>query len=139
MDGSIETYLLLGFVLSIIASVGGIVLIGLILVRLPPGYFADSTVRPLLPNTPPLVRGTVLVFKNIVGAALIVLGLIMSVPGIPGPGIMTIVVGLMLLDFAEKRRWAGWVIGRPPILWGANGLRRRYGKPPFVLPPPVNR
>ena len=47
-----------------------------------------------------------------------VFGLVMSVPGIPGLGIVTIVIGSMLLDFAEKRRWARWIISRPPILRG---------------------
>jgi hypothetical protein len=77
--------------------------------------------------------------KNLSGAALVVLGLIMSVPGIPGSGIITIALGLMLLDFAEKRRWARWVISRPPILRAANGLRRKYEKPPFVMPPTATR
>ncbi len=63
-----------------------------------------------------------------------ILGLIMSVPAIPGPGIITVVLGLMLLDFAEKRRWARWVISRPPIFRAVNGLRRKYRKPPFTLP-----
>lgn len=139
MDGPIETYLLLGFALSAIASVGGVVVVGVVLVKLPPGYFGDSAGRQPLPNTHPLVRWTAVFLKNLLGAALVVLGLIMSVPGIPGPGIMTIVIGLMLLDFAEKRQWARWVISRPPILRAANSLRRKYGKPPFVMPPAVGR
>ena len=139
MDGSIQTYLLLGFVLSIIASVGGVVGVGIVLVTLPPGYFGGPAVRQPLPNTHPLVRWTVVALKNLLGAALVVLGLIMSVPGIPGPGIMTIVIVLMLLDFAEKRRWARWVVSRPPILRAANSLRRKYGKLPFVMPPAVSR
>jgi hypothetical protein len=52
---------------------------------------------------------------------------------------MTIVIGLMLLDFAEKRRWARWVISRPLILRAANSLRRKYEKPPFEMPPAVSR
>ena len=139
MDGPIETYLLLGFVLSVIASVGGVVVVGIVLVKLPPGYFGDFAVRQPLPNARPLVRWTVVFLKNLFGAALVVLGLIMSVPGIPGPGIITIVFGLMLLDFAEKRRWSRWVMSRPPILRAANSLRRKYGKPPFVMPPAVGR
>jgi len=139
VDGSIETYLLVGFALSVIASVGGIVVIGIVLVKLPPGYFSDSAARQFLPATHPLVRWTVVFVKNVLGAALVMLGLIMSVPGIPGPGVITIVIGLMLLDFAEKRRWARWVISRPPILRAINGLRRKYGKPPFEIPPAVSR
>jgi len=84
VDGSIETYLLVGFALSVIASVGGIVVIGIVLVKLPPGYFSDSAARQFLPATHPLVRWTVVFVKNVLGAALVMLGLIMSVPGIPG-------------------------------------------------------
>lgn len=139
MDASIETYLLLGFALSVIVSVGGVVVVGIVVVKLSPGYFGDSVVRHPLLNAHPLVRGAAVVLKNLLGAALVVLGLIMSVPGIPGPGIITIVLGLMLLDFAEKRRWARWVMSRPPILRAANGLRRKYGRPPFEMPPAVSR
>jgi hypothetical protein len=110
VDGPVEKYLLLGFALSILASVGAVVVVGMVLVKLPLGYFGDCAVRQPFPNTHPLVRWTVVAFKNLLGAALVMLGLIMSVPGIPGPGIMTIVIGLMLLDFADKRRWARWVI-----------------------------
>jgi hypothetical protein len=118
---------------------GGFVVVGIVLVKLPPNYFGDSAVRHLLPNAHPLVRCTAVFLKNLLGTTLVVLGLIMSVPGIPGPGIMTVVIGLMLLDFAEKRRWARWVTSRPPILRAVNGLRAKYGKPPFVMPPAVGR
>jgi Putative transmembrane protein (PGPGW) len=140
VDGSVETYLLLAFALSVIATVGGVVVVGIVLVKLPAGYFGASAVRrALLPDTHPLVQWTAAFLKNLLGAALVVLGLVMSVPGIPGPGIITILLGLMLLDFADKRRWAKWVISRPPILRVVNGLRRKCGKPPFVMPPARNR
>jgi UPF0716 family protein affecting phage T7 exclusion len=133
VDGSIETYLLVGFALSIIGTVGGIITFGIVLVKLPAGYFvAGADDQPVL-NARSLLRRTRVVLKNVLGAVLVVLGLVMSVPAIPGPGIITIVIGLMLLDFAEKRRWARWVISRPPILRAANGLRSKYGKPPFSL------
>jgi hypothetical protein len=135
----IETYLLLGFALSVVATVGGVVVVGTVLVKLRPAYFVAPAVRQPLRTTHPLVRWTAVFLKNLLGTALVALGLVMSVPGIPGPGIITILIGLMLLDFAEKRRWAAWVISRQPILRAANGLRRRYGKPPSVMPPAVGR
>lgn len=49
MDGPIETYLLLGFALSVSASVGGLVVVGIVLVKLPPAYFGDSAVRQPVP------------------------------------------------------------------------------------------
>jgi hypothetical protein len=54
VDGSIETYLLLGFALSVIGSVGGIVAVALVLVKLPVDYFGDSAVRKPWLNTHPL-------------------------------------------------------------------------------------
>jgi hypothetical protein len=131
----IETYLLLSFALSVIASVGAAAVVMVVLVKLPPDYFVDSGIRQPLPNTHPLVRSIIVFLKNLLGSVLVALGLVMSVPGIPGPGIVTIVMGLMLLDFAEKRRWARWIISRPPILRAANRLRRKYGRPPFVRSP----
>jgi hypothetical protein len=135
----IETYLLIGFTLSVVVTVGGVVVVGVVLVKLPPGYFVAPTVRQPLPNTRPLVRWMVVFLRNLLGATLVVSGLIMSVPGIPGPGIITIVIGLMLLDFAEKRQWARWVISRPPILRATDGLRRKFGKPPFVMAQTADR
>lgn len=139
MNWPIETYLLIGFALSVVVTVGGVVAVGVVLVKLPPGYFVAPTARQPLPNTHPIVRWTVVFLRNLLGATLVVLGVIMSVPGIPGPGIMTMVVGLMVMDFAEKRRWTNWVISRPPILRTANGLRRKYGKPPLLMPPAADR
>ena len=56
MNAPIETYLLVAFALPVIASVGGVVVVLVGLVRLPPGYFADSAIREPLPNTHPLIR-----------------------------------------------------------------------------------
>jgi hypothetical protein len=119
--------------------VGGIVIVGVVLVKLPAGYFIDCADGHPVLNAQPLLRRTRVVLKNVLGAILVVLGFIMSVPAIPGPGIITIVIGLMLLDFAEKRRWARWVISRPPILRAVNGLRSKCGKPPFSLPAATTR
>ena len=65
MDGPIEAYLFLGFVLSVAASAGGVVVVGIVLVKLPPSYFGDFAVPEPLPNTHPLVRLMVVVFKKL--------------------------------------------------------------------------
>lgn len=132
MDGSIETYLLLGLVLSVISSLGAMVVLGVVLVKLPADYFCDSFAREFLPNTRPGVRRTALFLKNLLGAVLVTVGVILSVPGVPGPGILTILIGLMLLDFRGKRRLERRVISRPIVMRAINGLRRKYGKPPLT-------
>jgi hypothetical protein len=73
------------------------------------------------------------ILKNVIGAGVVGLGLLLSFPGIPGQGILTILIGVMLLDFPGKRRLERAVIRRPRVLGAVNRLRARYGKPPLVL------
>ena len=71
-----------------------------------------------------------------VPVALILLGLAVSLPGIPGQGLLTILIGLMLIDFPGKHRLERTIISRPKILRTVNRLRARYDKRPLVLDPP---
>jgi hypothetical protein len=80
-----------------------------------------------------MFRWGILLLKNVAGAAIIVLGIILTLPGVPGPGLLTILLGIMLTDFPGKRRLERWLIGRPRVLETLNRLRLRYGKPPFLL------
>lgn len=45
--------------------------------------------------------------RVVAGAILIVLGLALSIPGVPGPGIAVIILGLSILstEFEFARRW----------------------------------
>ena len=49
------------------------------------------------------------IIRNIVGAALILAGMVMLVT--PGPGVLAILVGLAVLDFKQKRRLVEWFRG----------------------------
>ena len=44
-----------------------------------------------------------LIVRNIAGSLFILIGLVLAIPGVPGPGIPTVVVGFLLLDFPQKR------------------------------------
>ena len=57
----------------------------------------------------------------------------MSLPVVPGPGILIFVLGVMLLDFPGKRRLEQWLVRRATVLRAMNRLRQRYGKPPLVV------
>lgn len=126
--------MLLGSALFAVGSVGGLALVGFLLVRLPADYFCDSSPRDFWIGRHPVIRRTGLVVKNLFGAVLVALGVILALPGVPGPGILTILIGVMFLDFPGKRRLERWLIGQPTILERINRLRRRYGKPPFAWP-----
>src|SRR5262245_40758335 len=65
------------------------------LIRLPDDYFA----KPPRPSGHVLAR----VGKNVGGVLLILLGVVLSLPGVPGQGFLTILIGLMLTDIPGKR------------------------------------
>lgn len=50
------------------------------------------------------------IFRIAAGFALIVVGLILALPGVPGPGLAIAVMGLVILadHFTWARRWVDW-------------------------------
>jgi hypothetical protein len=49
------------------------------------------------------------VLRNVIGYALIALGIVLSIPFVPGQGLLTILVGLSLADWPGKRRFFRWL------------------------------
>lgn len=101
--------------------------------KLPVTYFQPTHERDFLVNRHRAVRWSGMVFKNLIGFILVVLGIVMSLPGVPGQGVLTILLGIMLLDFPGKRSFEYKLVSRPRVLQAINGLRRKFGKPPLVL------
>src|SRR5947207_3408494 len=119
--------------LFIVTFFGSILVVGFILVRIPPTFFLDHHSRDWWADKSPWLRWLGIIAKNLLGFVLVVLGVIMSLPGVPGQGILTILIGIVLLDFPGKRRLERKIIGRPKVLAAVNGLRARYGKPPLQV------
>jgi hypothetical protein len=91
--------------------------------RLPVDYFIRPAPRHSL---------AMMIVRNVVGSALIVLGALMLV--LPGQGILTILVGLVLVDFPIKHRILMKLLCRPTVARGLDLLRKKLGRPPFILP-----
>jgi uncharacterized membrane protein YbaN (DUF454 family) len=64
--------------------------------------------------------------KNLLGALVVALGIVLSLPGVPGPGLLTILLNMMLLDFRGRRSLERWLVSRPAVFGLINALRRRY-------------
>jgi len=107
--------------------------VSLVLVKLPAAYFKRSDNRRFLANRPPIIRGLAIIGKNLLGVMLVGVGILLSLPGIPGQGILTILLGVMLLDFPGRRRLEHWIVSRPRLLKTINKLRHRFSKPALVL------
>ena len=54
---------------------------------------------------------------------------------LPGQGVLTILIGLSLLEFPGKRRLEAKIVGQPTVLSTINNMRAKFGKPPLILAP----
>jgi len=124
---------MLGVGLFVISLTLSFLAIGLVMVKVPPNYFSTHYQRDFLPNSPWLVRWGAVIAKNIAGVFLILLGIVLSLPGVPGQGFLTILLGLIFLDIPGKRPFEAKIIQRPTVLAAINKLRLKYGKPPLIM------
>lgn len=74
------------------------------------------------------------ILRNAAGWLLVVAGVILSLPGIPGPGILVLLVGLFLVDFPGKKKLQRKILGSSKVTRPANRLRRLFHKAPLAIP-----
>lgn len=98
---------------------------------LPPDYFKETSHERPIKN--PILRFFVSVLKNIIGLLLIVVGALLSVPGVPGQGLLTILTGLIISDFPGKKRLARRIIRIRAVYLAANKIRTNFKRPPLQL------
>ena len=118
------------FLFSFAVSLAAIVLV---MVKIPANYFSPHYEQDFLPNTHWTVKWGAVILKNLLGVLLIALGIVLSLPGVPGQGLLTILLGLIMLDIPGKRPLEARIIQRPTIQSAINKLRARFNKPPLVL------
>lgn len=123
----------LGIVLFLITFTGSLAIVSFIMVKIPADYFKPDNPRTIMPNHHRAVRSLVILARNLLGVFLVVLGILMSLPGVPGQGLLTILMGIMLLDFPGKRGLEYKLVSKPKVRDGINKLRRKFGKPALIL------
>ena len=64
-----------------------------------PGPLQQKPANEILARTRPALNAAKVIGKNILGLFLVALGVVLSLPGVPGQGLLTILLGIMLLDF----------------------------------------
>jgi UPF0716 family protein affecting phage T7 exclusion len=99
----------------------------------PADYFSIHHRREFMTGKHWIVRSGAIILKNLLGIVLIVIGILLSLPGVPGQGILTILLGLIMLDIPGKRPLVAKIIQQPKVLAAVNDLRARYEKPPLIM------
>ena len=124
---------LVGVLLFLVTFAISLAIVSFIMVNIPSDFFRKDRPRELWSDRHPAVRFLGVFAKNLLGLVLVVLGIVMSIPGVPGQGILTILLGIMLLDFPGKRALEHRLVSKPPVLKAINKLRHRFGKDRLVL------
>ena len=125
----------LGFVVTsvliTIAGAGGALWTVL---RLPTNYLVCDAPWPAWTTLGPLSRALARIGKNALGFGLILAGVVLAIPGVPGPGLLIAGIGFLLLDVPGKRRIERAVFGHRSVLAAANRVRSRFGTPALEAP-----
>jgi hypothetical protein len=121
------------FAASIAVSLLTPLAVGWAIVQLPADYFSREKRPPLSRwEQHPMLRPLYLIAKNILGFVLIIAGIAMLV--LPGQGLLTIVVGVVLMNFPGKFRLERWLATRRPVWHSLNWLRRKARRPELTRP-----
>lgn len=107
-------------IVSVAVFVLALIAVPLLVIRVPADY----------PRKRPWFRWIWLILKNVLGSGFVFLGVVMLV--LPGQGILTILIGITLLDFPGKFKLQRWVVSRRGVLDSINWVRSRSGKEPLV-------
>ena len=118
------------FLVSFFANLG---IVSWILVKLPADHFSKSRKTKFWAGPRPWLHAAKVIGKNIAGILLVVLGVVLSLPGVPGQGLLTVLLGIMLLDFPGRHRLEQKLLSKPSIVNSINKLRGKFGKKPLEL------
>jgi hypothetical protein len=118
--------------LSALLVAVGLVVSTILVVRMPADYFVrDPAGFDSRRTAKRVVRRVV---KNGLAILLALFGAVLSLPLVPGPGLLLLLIALSLADFPGKRRLELRIIKNPLVLRPANTLRALCRHPPLQLP-----
>jgi hypothetical protein len=121
--------------LFIVSTLVSSVLVGGFLVLIPEDHFVSKRRSVIGKVRQPAARIALVIGKNLLGVVLILIGLVLSLPGVPGQGLLTVLVGIVLLDVPGKRGFERRLVRRPTLRRNIDRLRARFDKPPLLLEP----
>lgn len=132
--GALTTVML---VVSLVVLVGSLWVCHRVLISIPPDYF-NRKHKPLEQwRSRPAVWWTLILGKNLVGAVLVIAGLVMFFT--PGQGVLTLLLGVSLLDIPGKHQVERAIMRRPSVLKLVNRLRARAHQPPLEIAPAAEK
>ncbi len=120
--------------LSIFILIISVFMMVLIISFLPEDYFKSEN-RNLISSVQnsryPLLKLLVLITKNFFGILLLLSGILMLV--LPGQGILTIITGLVFMDYPGKYKFERKLLKQKGVINSINWIRFHLSKPPLKI------
>lgn len=121
-----EVFLLI-MSISIVSLIISILIIPVLLIKMPCDYFMIKHIDYVKNRVRhPILRFIIHLIKNSLGTIFLLSGIVLLF--IPGQGILTILIGVSLLDLPFKRKIEYKIISKPVVLNFVNRIRRRAGE-----------
>ena len=98
---------------------------------IPHNYFVDKKRVSLIKMKNPLMWLPIIIIKNSIGLVLILCGILMLI--LPGQGVLTIITGLIFLDYPGKFRFERSLVRNKLILNSMNWIRSNRNKPYLII------
>lgn len=119
--------------LSTVTFLGTLIVVPLLIVRIPADYFLRDQQKPRDGRRQhPVARLSGFVLKNLFGLIFVLVGVAMLV--LPGQGILTILIGLMLMNFPGKQTLEQRLVQQPTVLRALNWIRAKANQPALIVP-----
>lgn len=122
--------------LSFITFILSLILIPFFVSRLPPDSFLKLGKTAAI--RPPLTAGSIalLILRNTFGFFLLIAGMAMLF--LPGQGLLTILLGILLLSLPGKYRLLNLLLGYRGVRRSLDWLRKKSRRPPFIWPDSID-
>lgn len=119
-------------IISVLTFIISLLTLPWLVARIPSDYFCHKK-RSLTPlkESHPILRIVILISKNCLGWILLLGGVMMLF--IPGQGLLTIAIGLLLMDYPGKFTLERKIASNPKIFNGLNWLRAKVRARPLEI------
>ncbi len=127
MSPALIWILAVGLGVSILGGIAATIVV----VKLPRDYFSNPKRKSRAKG---LGRKIGVIAKNVAGVLLVIGGIVLLLPGIPGPGVVVLLLGLVLTDIPGKGALTRKVVRKPFVMRSMNRVRKRFHRSDLVTP-----
>jgi hypothetical protein len=118
---------------SVLAFLATLFIVPWLVVRIPPDYFTHRKRHHQARHSRhPMIQVTLVIAKNVLGCLFVLIGFLMLF--LPGQGIMTMLIGVMFLDFPGKYHLERRLVSYGPVFRSINWLRHQTKRDPLNRP-----